>query len=268
MKRLMSFILLLVLAISSITSVYAQRQDGIRPSFKQGYARSAGESKHPQLWRGLASAWVPALGVTGNTLHDVSTFNNHGTLTNMDAGTDWIIGQAGYALDYAGDDDYVDCGSLPKFPKFTIIAYLDSPKVQNSFAGVAFGGTSNTGWGIYITATDIIARISTDSAFDDWTVENYNETNYPAGLHQVVLTNDGTSMRFYRDGKFIDVHTNTEVQGGSDVGFSIGRFGIFENIESYFQGEIGNVLLYNRVLLANEIAWLHRNPLAMFELRE
>jgi len=96
----------------------------------------------------------------------------------------------------------------------------------------------------------------------------YNETNYPAGLHQVVLTNDGTSMRFYRDGKFIDVHTNTEVQGGSDVGFSIGRFGIFENIESYFQGEIGNVLLYNRVLLANEIAWLHRNPLAMFELRE
>jgi hypothetical protein len=40
-------------------------------------------------------------------LLDRSGYGNHGTLTNMDAGTDWVGSQYGWALDFDGVDDYV-----------------------------------------------------------------------------------------------------------------------------------------------------------------
>lgn len=88
----------------------------LQPSYQNGYARSAGESVQPNLWRGLIGAWVPTLGPMGTTLRDVSGFGNHGTLTNMDPPNDWVIGGnpkvPGYVLDFdGGDDDAVDLGT-------------------------------------------------------------------------------------------------------------------------------------------------------------
>jgi len=73
-----------------------------RPSFKQGFARSAGESAAPNLWKGLRAAWVPALGPTGGTLFDVSGNKNSGVLTDMDPATDWITENDNHVLDMDG----------------------------------------------------------------------------------------------------------------------------------------------------------------------
>ena len=70
-------------------------------------ARNASEAAHPHLWRGLVRAWVPALGVTGDTLRDVSGRKHHGTLTNMDLATDWQASDGGWCLDFDGTNDYV-----------------------------------------------------------------------------------------------------------------------------------------------------------------
>jgi hypothetical protein len=78
----------------------------IKPSYQAGYARNASESENPKLWDGLVGAWMPSLGVTGETLRDVSGNGNHGTLTNMDAATDWVATSRGLALDFNNGKSY------------------------------------------------------------------------------------------------------------------------------------------------------------------
>ena len=65
------------------------------------------ESAYPELWDGVVGAWCPSLGPTGLRLHDHSRRNNWGTLTNMDAATDWILSGGQYELDFDGVDDYI-----------------------------------------------------------------------------------------------------------------------------------------------------------------
>ena len=86
----------------------------IRPSYHQNFARYAGESKRPNLWRGLVGCWKPSLGVTGiTTLRDVSGFANHGTMNGSMTIDDWVISGnpklPGYALDF---DDMMDVLNL------------------------------------------------------------------------------------------------------------------------------------------------------------
>jgi hypothetical protein len=45
--------------------------DLLKPSYATGYAKNASQSAHPNLWDGLVGAWMPSLGVTGETLRDV-----------------------------------------------------------------------------------------------------------------------------------------------------------------------------------------------------
>lgn len=71
--------------------------------------------KYASLRQGLVGAWCPSLGPSGNTLIDRSGYGNHGTLTNMDAGTDWVASQYGWALDFDGTNDFVNLGYHPMF---------------------------------------------------------------------------------------------------------------------------------------------------------
>ncbi len=278
MKRLMSFILLLVLAISSITSVYAQRQDGIRPSFKQGYARSAGESKHPQLWKGLVGAWVPDLGVTGNTLHDVSSFKNHGTLTNMDAGTDWVVSEGKHTLDFDGTNDYVDLGAAAVFDitgNMTILARINK---TGDAAGIAMAGTilgkeivSSAGYSFELLDSDDGSNprklrffkfgLTPTSHFSTATIPDNTWTDVAAvynGAESIIYINGAEDSSPSATGS---ITTNND---SLKIGFSRSS----GNTDNYFNGNIIYVLFYNRALTPNEIAWLHREPYAMFERRE
>ena len=71
------------------------------------------ESAYPELWSGCVGAWAPCLGPTGTRLHDLSRYRNWGTLTNMDAATDWVVSGGRYALDFDGSNDYVSAGNMP-----------------------------------------------------------------------------------------------------------------------------------------------------------
>ena len=71
-----------------------------RPSYKQGYARSAAEAANPGLWKGLVFAGMTSLGPTGLTLRDISGRKNHGTLTNNPT---WVKTNKGWALDFDGN---------------------------------------------------------------------------------------------------------------------------------------------------------------------
>jgi len=59
------------------------------------------------ILQGLVGAWCPSLGPSGYTLLDRSGRGQHGTLTNMDAGSDWVGTSGGWALDFDGVNDKV-----------------------------------------------------------------------------------------------------------------------------------------------------------------
>jgi Concanavalin A-like lectin/glucanases superfamily len=59
------------------------------------------------ILQNLIGAWCPSLGPSGYTLLDRSGRGTHGTLTNMDAGTDWVGSPGGWALDFDGVNDFV-----------------------------------------------------------------------------------------------------------------------------------------------------------------
>ena len=55
----------------------------------------------------IVGRWVPSAGATGYRLVDRSGRSNHGTLTNMDAASDWVASGGKLALDFDGADDGV-----------------------------------------------------------------------------------------------------------------------------------------------------------------
>ena len=73
------------------------------------------DSEFPELWQGCVGAWAPCLGPSGLRLHDFSRGVNWGTLTNMDAATDWVVSGGQYALDFDGVNDRVECDRPPSF---------------------------------------------------------------------------------------------------------------------------------------------------------
>ena len=84
------------------------------------HAKCQAEAEYPELWRGLVGAWSPCLSPRGGTvLRDLSGRGNHGTLTNMDATTDWVTSGGKTALDFDGSNDYVsiDHNSIFAWPK-------------------------------------------------------------------------------------------------------------------------------------------------------
>ena len=118
-------------------------------------ARNASEAKHPHLWRGLVGAWVPSLGVTGGTLRDVSGRGNHGTLTNMDPATDWVVSHGQYALDFDGTDDLIvsQSSQFELASPFTVSVWY-RPTIRRPYAGIlstfdTFSEAATTGWILY-----------------------------------------------------------------------------------------------------------------------
>ena len=68
-------------------------------------------NRYASLRQGLVGCWVPSLGASGYRLIDRSGNNNHGVLTGMDPGTDWVPSGGKLALDFDGSNDYVTATS-------------------------------------------------------------------------------------------------------------------------------------------------------------
>jgi hypothetical protein len=83
------------------------------------------ESAFPHLWDGVVGAWCPSLGPTGLRLHDFSRRANWGTLTNMDAATDWVVdgGQCGLDFDGVNDRVLVPNSSAFAIPKDIAVSF-------------------------------------------------------------------------------------------------------------------------------------------------
>lgn len=252
--------------------MFVRKADIIRPSYHQGFARSAGESKHPGLWKGLVGVWCPFLGVTGNRLIDQSAYRNDGTLTDMDPATDWVIDENGYALDFDGSNDYVSMstGLISSYPVSFVswVKTSDSATRGRSFLSIGSSVTIHNFVQLqFSSAHEIVWSIRDVSAGTQMTTvspDTYNDGIWHLAAGVSKASND---HELFIDG--ISVNTSSTNEGMPSL-LDQTSMGALNRViaGNFFPGQIGLSQIYNRALSPLEIFQLYTNPYAIFELRD
>lgn len=234
------------------------------------------ETDYATLRQGLVGAWCPSLpnGGGGNTLPDVSGYNNHGTLTNMGP-EDWVSSQYGRALEFDGTNDYVtstayyDAGSL----SFSFWAYFSGtpanypmvlqwrrPSQANATqsmqvlfrpTGDVFGGsTPDSASGNRISFAINGATTATTHPFFAMTA---NTWQHWAGTY------DGSNLRLFNSGvlRMTVAGSFANTAGAWNVDIANNRV---SPSDGYLNGQLDDVRLYSRALTEPEIKLLASRP--------
>jgi hypothetical protein len=210
------------------------------------------------LKNGLVAAWIPSLGSTGYRLVD-RVGSNHGVLTNMDAGSDWVVSGGALSLDFDGTDDYLDCGdaSILRLQSSSwTVSFWAKPAIRNQYQAFVAHDSNVTQQPLYEIG------ISNGNK-----LYYFDGTNNPEGAvftntwTHCVVTSTGSSgtasVRLYQNG----------LQTGSGNGLVFGasrgqRLRIAVDAESgvgqqaYLQGQMDDIRIYNRTLTLPEIRQL------------
>ncbi len=237
----------------------------LQPSYKTGFARSAGESAMPGLWRGLTSLWAPPLGPTGLAVHDWACRSNNGALTNMDIATAWVITPPyGHTIDLDGSNDYIVKETPARMPSgasprtIACLFKFDTIKQQ-----MVYGYGTN--------ANNQNFQVGTESASGDWRVYVWGVFDWSTGVsdtdtansHMAVVTYDGTTVQFAWDG---------EIRGSIGRSLNTTPTRIVSGVEidltgRQMDGQLALGATWSRVLTAKEIAVLYADPLGLLRKR-
>ena len=196
--------------------------------------------------------WCPSLDDSGNgttTLNDLTGNGNTGTLTNMDASTDWVADTTSggvRALDFDGSNDHVTGSGL---------------------ASISGATSSVSVWVKFDTLTgvgDVLLTIGTGQRF--WQIANATQVYVSSALATVssqtwvgawthiALIADGTTTAAYRDGTLISTSgsTPTAIASGTKAfriaDWTAGGFA--------FDGLLDDMRVFARVLSQAEITKL------------
>jgi len=250
-------------------SLLLPRED-IQPSYANGIAPRDGPSANPGLLQGLVGAWVPPFGATGETLRDVSGRGNHGTLTNMQPGDDWVASRYGPVLDFSGVPayDYVACPhrgfSVTECTVVTLFRrtggwsssatddeYLFQYGQSNAVRYVLYLNDDGKLRSLIIESSAAFAYSSSTTWADQWycVVAGFSPS-------QVFLWVDGVEqISAANNGREAGTISSAEIAGDVVSGTS-----------NYFTGKIAITLYYDRVLSESLILQLSRDPFAPFRL--
>lgn len=211
---------------------------------------------HNGLTQGLVCYLSPAItGPTGLQLLDLSGQNNNGTLTNMDAPTDWVLNRYGYALDFDGSNDFVSFQNTAALrpANITIAANIlmrTTPSVDLQ-PFISWDGGSTDAYGFTVknagttTAQGFYFFSGSTSLF-------FNTTNF-SQWYSLTGSVGPTGMRFYVDG--VLVASNASPSTITYPGFGTQRLNIGYNGSTiYTSFLISNLTIWNRSLLPNEAA--------------
>ncbi len=208
---------------------------------------------------------MPSLGVTGETLRDVSGNGSHGTLTNMDAATDWVATSKGLALDFDGSDDYVSIGDKISAPeKLSIFSWVNCN--NTSYFPIVTKGIGAVGEREYFLAVvggDTVAAVAHEpTAYVDALYGSAISTNK---WFYLGMTWDGSILSVYKDGK-LDATVSTSIPAidnrTSDLRIGRNAHNIYGN------GKATNTSIYNRALSPTEIKQLYVDSLAPFRKKQ
>lgn len=217
------------------------------------------------LTRGIAGAWVPARRKTGAMVEDLSRYNNHGVLSLMDPGTDWVTQDGVLSLDFDNTNDYISVGNVPNFSSSddaTVLCFLRTAAqgtgTINSY-WASYNPSTYTGWGLDCGGNGI----STGQAiWDGSSWKDSSASTTAAGAWQLVgASMRGTACTFWANGRAAGTttlgtraaYTGEKAIGPAPPPFSSTFTG------TLFNGQIAFLLLWQKCLEAPEVAAVYRH---------
>jgi len=221
-------------------------------------ARNASEAAYPHLRRGLVGAWVPSLGVTGNTLRDVSGRGNHGVLTDMDAATDWQTSGGGF-LDFDGSNDYVLLPSRSVELPFSLSIWFRSANLTKPYQALFTANTDVNAPPIYC-GVHYISGSSRMIFYGDgaYTANSDPFAQDSSWHHYAWSVQLGGAGQYFRDGVQIGAFARNVTAKPPSAG-SIGASRA--SLANLFaaQGAIAECSRWERVLTAAEIKTVYQS---------
>lgn len=225
-----------------------------RPSFSD-YG-TYDESAYPQLWDGVVGAWCPSLGPTGDRLHNLSRYNNWGTLTNMTSATDWLLSAGQYALNFSGTRRVATTQAIISGTQnFTLSAWVyptGTTTYRTVCGNYGVGNTTGVQITIWPAAGSVPANAPTlyygATAISGTTGATANAWNH------VAATRSGNAVTIYLNGVQVGSGTNAASVGATQ-NWAIGQGP--DNTSEPMIGYIDDHPVYQRALTPNEIQQLY-----------
>jgi len=232
---------------------------------------------HP-FARGLVGCWLFNEG-TGGKVFDLTGYQNTGTLYN---GVSWCPGKHGSALEFDGSDDYVrtvGANPIPSSGDFTIAGWIycsgkggtDSDKRMTPFGSATWVSPPGAIKGILLRRNPFTDNLevgwgdgsTTDSKILIIDISSVNNGKW----YHVAFTYDSanTTLNGYANG-LIEGSGVSQAYADSGYDFHIGHSASLNPSEAYWNGRVGSVFIWNRVLTAVEIARLYQEPFCIFDM--
>jgi len=215
---------------------------------------------------GLVGYWSAWLGSSGYRLLDRSGRGNHGTLTNMDAGTDWldatVRGRSGHVLDFDGSNDYVSFGNPSVVtsgrPLFVATWFRTNLNAQRAILAKSLAGAAaNRFWlTTEVNSVGVNGELGGPGVAATFTT-GYNDGNW----HQLAGLYNGSTMSLFYDG-FLHSATTISQLGPSSYTLIVGKYNDASGGETgttaQFNGQIAEVAIWNRTITVAEVLDLYR----------
>ena len=177
----------------------------------------------------------------GTTAYDKSGNENNGTLTNMDADTDWVLGKYGGGLDFDGDDSYVSLSSQVSFAdneSWSINLWIKGDDLETGASNQFLFNADNDDHISYYQQNRIVwyGNNGTYSSVD-W---NGNYTFLNDTWYNLNLICNGISIDLYVNGNYISTKTPSD----NNTSFVIDY--VSDDAETYsFDGLMDEVRIYD-----------------------
>lgn len=215
--------------------------------------------------------WWPLNEGTSTVAHDISGYSNNGTLTNMDASTDWISGKRGKALDFDGSNDHIPVGNgstLNITGPLTVSAwvYFSSLASETIVSKWGLDDNSNFSWLLFANhfgsgRVDFLVSGNGTGYVSVNTGNGYVRTGQ---WYHIVGVYDTTTTKMYVDGNLIATNSTSipsslkSVTVPVTIGADYDRPDNNETFYRPFNGKIDDVRIYNRALTATDVSALAR----------
>jgi hypothetical protein len=221
--------------------------------------------RHPIIV-GLEAAWLFNEG-GGKIVYDSSGNGKHGTI----AGASWTGGKFGPALSFNGSSDKVEIPLIKAGSPLTYLVWFNT--TSDSAVSVTIGQskiTTDTGDTYSMQLSGTLAGdplgAAARSISVSWSIA-HTTTGFTVGKwHQGVTVFNSPSLRkAYIDSGSMGQNT-TDIGDENDQ--NCAGIGYLNRLTpaSYYPGKIDHILVWSRILIQEEIAYLYRNPFCMFEV--
>ncbi len=251
------------------------------PNFSNGFAPRDGAPANPGLWKDLLGYWDPNIGKTGVTLLDNSVYNNHATLKNMAPLADWLDSEQGRVLHLtknAREDDVLVVGDKAVFDdmvEFTFIFHVKFDTIAADGILACKGAFDNVSpflfWMDFTPGDKIFAFILNDAGGGTGTLKSAFTISTGVWYDVAYTFKADVETRIYINGAEdannpFDTSAITTIKNAG-AGDSVVRFGntAFRD-DKGFDGKMGRIAFYRRVLTHNEIKQHYKDKSAVTRL--